>query len=177
MVQSESHPVIRVALLREGAKLPIRATPGSTGFDLYACLEEGETGITVGTDPVLIPTGIAIEFLPSLDVQIRPRSGLSSRGDHGDARHHRQRLPRRDIRHHVHRRKPGASRSCGTVTGLPKWSWEFARTFQWRSQIISAIRTGAKVDTAPPATKQLSCERYTSRDVSSRLAHSLMEPS
>ena len=80
MVQSESHPVIRVALLREGAKLPFRATPGSTGFDLYACLEEGETGITVGTDPVLIPTGIAIEFLPSLDVQIRPRSGLSSRG-------------------------------------------------------------------------------------------------
>ncbi len=80
MVQSESHPVIRVALLREGAKLPFRATPGSTGFDLYACLEEGETGITVGTNPVLIPTGIAIEFLPSLDVQIRPRSGLSSRG-------------------------------------------------------------------------------------------------
>ena len=80
MVQSESHPVIRVALLREGAKLPFRATPGSTGFDLYACLEEGETGITVGTDPVLIPTGIAIEFPPSLDVQIRPRSGLSSRG-------------------------------------------------------------------------------------------------
>ena len=80
MVQSESHSVIRVALLREGAKLPIRATPGSTGFDLYACLEEGETGISVGTEPVLIPTGIAIEFLPSLDVQIRPRSGLSSRG-------------------------------------------------------------------------------------------------
>ena len=79
-MQSESHPVIRVALLREGAKLPFRATPGSTGFDLYACLEEGETGITVGTEPVLIPTGIAIEFLPSLDVQIRPRSGLSSRG-------------------------------------------------------------------------------------------------
>ena len=80
MVQSESHPVIRVALLREGAKLPFRATPGSTGFDIYACLEEGETGITVGPDPVLIPTGIAIEFPPSLDVQIRPRSGLSSRG-------------------------------------------------------------------------------------------------
>ena len=80
MVQSESHPVIRVALLREGAKLPFRATPGSTGFDLYACLEDPDAEIAVGTDPVLIPTGIAIEFPPSLDVQIRPRSGLSSRG-------------------------------------------------------------------------------------------------
>ena len=80
MVQSESHPVIRVALLREGAKLPFRATPGSTGFDLYACLEDPDAEIAIGTDPVLIPTGIATEFPPSLDVQIRPRSGLSSRG-------------------------------------------------------------------------------------------------
>ena len=80
MVQNESHPVIRVALLREGAKLPFRATPGSTGFDLYACLEDPDAEIAIGTDPVLIPTGIAIEFPPSLDVQIRPRSGLSSRG-------------------------------------------------------------------------------------------------
>ena len=80
MVQRESNTVIRVALLREGARLPVRATPGSTGFDLHACLEDRDEEITVGTDPVLIPTGIAIEFPPSLDVQIRPRSGLSSRG-------------------------------------------------------------------------------------------------
>ena len=80
MVQRESNTVIRVALLREGARLPVRATPGSTGFDLYACLEDRDEEITVGPDPVLIPTGIAIEFPPSLDVQIRPRSGLSSRG-------------------------------------------------------------------------------------------------
>ena len=80
MVQRESNTVIRVALLREGARLPVRATPGSTGFDLHACLEDPDEEITVGTDPVLIPTGIAIEFPPSLDVQIRPRSGLSSRG-------------------------------------------------------------------------------------------------
>ena len=80
MVQRESNTVIRVALLREGARLPVRATPGSTGFDLHACLEDRDEEITVGPDPVLIPTGIAIEFPPSLDVQIRPRSGLSSRG-------------------------------------------------------------------------------------------------
>lgn len=79
-MQPESRTVIHVALLREGAKLPFRATSGSTGFDIYACLPDREEEITVGTDPVLIPTGIALEFPATLDVQVRPRSGLSSRG-------------------------------------------------------------------------------------------------
>lgn len=79
-MQTDSAAVIHVALLREGARLPFRATPGSTGFDVYACLQDGEDEISVGPDPVLIPTGIALEFPPTLDVQVRPRSGLSSRG-------------------------------------------------------------------------------------------------
>ena len=79
-MQPDSNAVIRVALLREGARLPVRATSGSTGFDIHACLRDGEEEIIVGPDPVLIPTGIAIEFPPTLDVQVRPRSGLSSRG-------------------------------------------------------------------------------------------------
>ena len=78
-MQTDPTAAIRVALLREGARLPFRATPGSTGFDIFACLQDGEE-IIVGPDPVLIPTGIALEFPPTLDVQIRPRSGLSSRG-------------------------------------------------------------------------------------------------
>ena len=80
MRQADPHVIIRVALLREGVRLPLQATLGSTGFDLYACLDEGETEIIVGPDPVLIPTGIALEFPPPLDVQVRPRSGLGSRG-------------------------------------------------------------------------------------------------
>ncbi len=79
-MQTDPTAVIRVALLREGARLPFRATPGSTGFDIYACLHDGEEEIIVGSDPVMIPTGIALEFPPTLDVQVRPRSGLSSRG-------------------------------------------------------------------------------------------------
>ncbi len=79
-MQPHTDGVIRVALLREGARLPFRATPASTGFDVYACLPDGETEVTVGADPVMIPTGIAIEFPPTLDVQVRPRSGLGSRG-------------------------------------------------------------------------------------------------
>ena len=69
--------VLRVQRLRPGARLPERATPGSTGFDLYAC-PDGE--MVIGQEPVLVPTGIAIEAPPGYDVQVRPRSGLSSKG-------------------------------------------------------------------------------------------------
>jgi len=57
--------------------MPERATDGATGFDLYACVE-GE--LEVGQAPVRVPTGIAIETPAGLDVQIRPRSGLSAQG-------------------------------------------------------------------------------------------------
>ncbi len=69
--------VLRVQRLRPGARLPERATPGSTGYDLYACLE-GE--MVIGQEPTLVPTGIAIEAPPGYDVQVRPRSGLSGKG-------------------------------------------------------------------------------------------------
>ena len=70
-------PVLRVKLLRPGARLPERATPGATGYDLYACLD---AAIEVGQEPVRVPTGLAVEAPRGLDVQIRPRSGLSARG-------------------------------------------------------------------------------------------------
>ncbi len=70
-------PVVRVKLLRPGARLPERATAGATGYDLYACLD---ADLAVGQEPVRVPTGIALEAPPGLDVQVRPRSGLSARG-------------------------------------------------------------------------------------------------
>ncbi len=69
--------VIRVRRLRPGARLPEQATPGSTGYDLYACLDEE---LVVGQKPTAVPTGIAIEAPPGYDVQVRPRSGLSLKG-------------------------------------------------------------------------------------------------
>jgi dUTP pyrophosphatase len=75
----ELGPTIRVRKLRPGARLPQRATPGSTGLDLFACIEGGGT-VELGTQPRLVGTGIAIEAPPGYDIQIRPRSGLSSRG-------------------------------------------------------------------------------------------------
>jgi dUTP pyrophosphatase len=71
---------VRVKLLRPGARLPVRATPGATGLDLHACLESEDTVVTVGPDPVLVPTGIAVEIPEGYDLQVRPRSGLTRQG-------------------------------------------------------------------------------------------------
>ena len=68
---------IRVRRLRPNARLPERATEGSTGYDLYACLD---APLDVGAQPVRVPAGIAIEAPAGYDVQIRPRSGLSAKG-------------------------------------------------------------------------------------------------
>ena len=63
--------------LRASARIPVRATPHATGFDLYADVAEP---LTLGPAPQLVPTGIAIEVPAGYDAQVRPRSGLSARG-------------------------------------------------------------------------------------------------
>ncbi len=59
--------------------MPLRATPGSSGFDLFACVDKKGT-VALGSGPTIISTGIAIEVPAGYDVQIRPRSGLSAKG-------------------------------------------------------------------------------------------------
>jgi dUTP pyrophosphatase len=68
---------IKVKRLRPSARLPFRASEGATGLDLYACLD---APVMLRPDPTLVSTGIAIEAPAGLDVQIRPRSGLSRQG-------------------------------------------------------------------------------------------------
>jgi len=70
---------LKVKKLRAEAQLPRRATTSSTGLDLFACIG-GDNTIRLDSTPKLIGTGIAIEFPHGYDVQIRPRSGLSSKG-------------------------------------------------------------------------------------------------
>lgn len=68
--------VLKIKKLRENAKIPFRATPGSAGMDLYACIGEK---ITIPPHEIrVIPTGIAIE-LESADsvAYIFARSGLA----------------------------------------------------------------------------------------------------
>jgi dUTP pyrophosphatase len=71
--------ILKVKRLRPGARLPERATEGSSGFDLYACVD-GQVGIVLGRRPQRVGTGIAIEFPRGFDVQVRPRSGLAAKG-------------------------------------------------------------------------------------------------
>jgi len=71
--------ILKVKRLRPGARLPERATEGSSGFDLCACVD-GQDGIVLGRRPQRVGTGIAIEFPRGFDVQVRPRSGLAAKG-------------------------------------------------------------------------------------------------
>ena len=68
--------VLKIKKLRNNARIPFRATPGSAGMDLYACLD-GE--VTIEPHKIeLIPTGIAIELeSPAYVAYIYARSGLA----------------------------------------------------------------------------------------------------
>ena len=71
---------LKVKKLNPRAILPKRATEGASGYDLFACIDEGSITLNKDADPQLVPTGIAIETLAGFDAQIRPRSGLSLKG-------------------------------------------------------------------------------------------------
>ena len=67
---------LKIKKVRENAKIPFRATPGSAGMDLYACIDEPIT-LKKG-EKAVIPTGIAIA-LPSAELCafLFARSGLA----------------------------------------------------------------------------------------------------
>ena len=71
--------ILKVKRLRPGALLPQRATEGSSGLDLFACID-GRNPVVLGRHPMRVGTGIAIEFPHGFDVQVRPRSGLAAKG-------------------------------------------------------------------------------------------------
>lgn len=68
--------VLKIKKLRDDAKIPFRATDGSAGMDLYACIDEAVE--IIPHEIRVIPTGIAIE-LESADyvAYIYARSGLA----------------------------------------------------------------------------------------------------
>ncbi len=69
---------IKTKKLNENARLPFRATEGSAGADLFACIGEDIT-IAPG-ERRLIPTGIAIELPDSgCGAFVFPRSSVSSK--------------------------------------------------------------------------------------------------
>ena len=67
---------LKVKKVRDNAKLPTRATEGSAGYDLYACIDKPL--LLKGGDTAVIPTGIAIGLdAPHYAAFIYARSGLA----------------------------------------------------------------------------------------------------
>lgn len=67
---------LKIKKVRQNAKIPTRATVGSAGMDLYACIDEPIT-LKKG-DKAVIPTGIAIGLDdPQFAAFIYARSGLA----------------------------------------------------------------------------------------------------
>ncbi len=66
---------ILIKRLNKKATIPRYETPGSSGMDLSACIEED---IEIQPrDKALVPTGLSIAIPKGFEVQIRPRSGLA----------------------------------------------------------------------------------------------------
>ncbi len=66
---------IKILAHAEGMSLPAYATPGSSGLDLRAAIQQPvylERG-----SRMLVPTGLCLEVPAGYEAQIRPRSGLA----------------------------------------------------------------------------------------------------
>lgn len=67
---------VKVKKLVPEAKLPTRATCGSACYDVYSTRRV----LFSPMEKVTIPTGLAFELPDGVGLDIRPRSGLASRG-------------------------------------------------------------------------------------------------
>ncbi len=63
----------------EGLPLPKYETEGAAGLDLAAALPADEPLVLEPMQRALLPTGLVLELPPSLEAQVRPRSGLALR--------------------------------------------------------------------------------------------------
>lgn len=72
--------VVRVKRLKEGARMPLYATAGAAGLDLYSCLDE-PLHLAPGSI-VRVPTGIAVAIPRGYVGLIRDRSSLALAGLH-----------------------------------------------------------------------------------------------
>lgn len=70
---------VKVKTLRDGVLLPARQTPGAAGYDLSASLPDPGWWDLQPGEVKLVPTGIAVEIPMGYEIQVRPRSGLSSK--------------------------------------------------------------------------------------------------
>ena len=73
------HPLscsVRIKKLHEDAHLPSFQSELAAGLDVYACLPDGNVGISPG-EQKLVPCGFAMQLEQGYEAQVRPRSGLA----------------------------------------------------------------------------------------------------
>jgi len=68
--------ILKVKKLTEEAKLPLKATGGSVCYDIYST----KRYLLSPMERVLVSTGLAFELPKWIGLDIRPRSGLASKG-------------------------------------------------------------------------------------------------
>lgn len=83
--------MLKIKLLSEGAKVPVRADQGAAGYDLYV-----PNNIVVMPGRNMIPLDIQIELAPGTEAFIRPRSGFSKNGMEGSPLFHLEETKRYD---------------------------------------------------------------------------------
>jgi dUTP pyrophosphatase len=67
---------IKVKILNNNCKVPMYAYDSDSGCDVYAA----ETVTLKQFETVKIPTGVCLQIPEGYEVQVRPKSGLSSKG-------------------------------------------------------------------------------------------------
>lgn len=103
--------VLKFKKLRDGAVLPERKTPGSAGYDLYACI--GGTFTIEPGELAIFPTGLAAEIPEGCAGMIFTRSGLGVK--HGVAVANGVGVIDSDYRGEIHVGLRNSSRSPYTV--------------------------------------------------------------
>lgn len=69
--------LLKFKKLCDGAKLPEYKTSGAAGMDVFC--SDG-TFIVDKNTSIILPTGLAVEVPIGYELQVRPRSGLASKG-------------------------------------------------------------------------------------------------
>ena len=67
---------LRVKKLSKDAELPAKATPGSVCYDVYST----KRVLFSPMEKAIVPTGLAFKLPRGIGMDLRPRSGLATRG-------------------------------------------------------------------------------------------------
>lgn len=78
MRKQKMSDVVEVKLFKSDAIMPTKATKGSAGYDVYACVPEFTDGVMVHPhNSLVLSTGINVSIPEGYEIQVRPRSGLA----------------------------------------------------------------------------------------------------